>query len=182
MIGAEGGSQTRTTLRSTDFKSARGRLTSFYYALPSRLYRRFSRQSRLCPAWYEHVSPSSWYTYDFASDENPNKNRAREMMRMMGDINVHLKKIEPSGDQRVNIGCNTCHRGRPRPMTLEEERYYEKSLKFDPKNEGAKENLKKNQGSYGKVNHFSRFSRALTSSHTSASAPMSRTPKLTETM
>ena len=60
-------------------------------------------------------------TYDFASDENPNKNRAREMMRMMGDINVHLKKIEPSGDQRVNMWCNTCHRGRPRPMSLEEE-------------------------------------------------------------
>ncbi len=37
-------------------------------------------------------------TYDFASDENPNKNRAREMMRMMGDINVHLKKIEPSSE------------------------------------------------------------------------------------
>jgi tetratricopeptide (TPR) repeat protein len=60
-------------------------------------------------------------TYDFASDENPNKNRAREMMRMLGDINVHLKKIEPSGDQRVNMWCHTCHRGRPRPMSLEEE-------------------------------------------------------------
>jgi len=60
-------------------------------------------------------------TYDFASDDNPNKNRAREMLRMLDDINGHLKKIEPSGDQRVNMWCNTCHRGRPRPMTLEEE-------------------------------------------------------------
>jgi len=60
-------------------------------------------------------------TYDFASDENPNKNRAREMLRMLGDVNLHLKKIEPSGDQRVNMWCHTCHRGRPRPMTLEEE-------------------------------------------------------------
>ena len=60
-------------------------------------------------------------TYDFATDENPNKNRAREMIRMMGDISVHLKKIEPSGDQRVNMWCNTCHRGRPRPLSLEEE-------------------------------------------------------------
>jgi tetratricopeptide (TPR) repeat protein len=60
-------------------------------------------------------------TYDFASDENPNKNRAREMLRMLGDVNTHLKKIEPSGDQRVNMWCHTCHRGRPRPMTLEEE-------------------------------------------------------------
>jgi tetratricopeptide (TPR) repeat protein len=60
-------------------------------------------------------------TYDFASDENPNKNRAREMVRMLGSINDHLKKIQPSGDKRVNMWCDTCHRGRPRPMTLNEE-------------------------------------------------------------
>jgi tetratricopeptide (TPR) repeat protein len=71
-------------------------------------------------------------TYDFASDENPNKDRAREMLRMLGDINDHLKKIQPSGDQRVNMWCNICHRGRPRPMTLEEEleeQYRMKGLK-----------------------------------------------------
>lgn len=60
-------------------------------------------------------------TYDFASDENPNKDRAREMLRMLNSINDHLKKIEPSGDKRVNMWCHTCHSGRPRPMTLEEE-------------------------------------------------------------
>ncbi len=60
-------------------------------------------------------------TYDFASDDNPNKNRAREMLRMLGSVNDHLDKIEPSGDQRVNMWCHTCHRGRPRPMTLGEE-------------------------------------------------------------
>lgn len=71
-------------------------------------------------------------TYDFASDENPNKNRAREMLRMLGDINDHLKKIEPSGDKRVNVSCGTCHHGRPRPMTLEEEldeKYRNKGIK-----------------------------------------------------
>ena len=60
-------------------------------------------------------------TYDFASDQNPNKARAREMYLMRGDINGHLKKITPSGDHRVNMWCNTCHRGRPRPTTLVEE-------------------------------------------------------------
>jgi tetratricopeptide (TPR) repeat protein len=60
-------------------------------------------------------------TYDFASDDNPNKNRAREMLRMLDDIEEHLKKIEPSGDRRVNLWCHTCHHGRPRPMTLDEE-------------------------------------------------------------
>ena len=60
-------------------------------------------------------------TYDFVSDQNPNKDRAREMYRMLGDINGHLKKIVPSGDKRVNMWCGTCHQGRPRPMTLVEE-------------------------------------------------------------
>ena len=60
-------------------------------------------------------------TYDFASDDNPNKNRAREMLRMLGSINDHLEKIEVSGEDRVNMWCHTCHRGRPRPMTLQEE-------------------------------------------------------------
>jgi len=60
-------------------------------------------------------------TMDFASDENPNKNRAREMLRMLQDINDHLKKIQPSGDQRVNMWCDTCHHGRPRPMRLTDE-------------------------------------------------------------
>jgi tetratricopeptide (TPR) repeat protein len=60
-------------------------------------------------------------TFDFVSDANPNKDRAREMLRMLGDINDHLKKIQPSGSERVNMWCQTCHHGRPRPMTLEEE-------------------------------------------------------------
>lgn len=59
--------------------------------------------------------------WDFASDENPNKLRAREMIRMMYDINNHLARIKPSGDQRVEANCFTCHRGRPRPLTLEAE-------------------------------------------------------------
>jgi tetratricopeptide (TPR) repeat protein len=60
-------------------------------------------------------------SYDFVSDANPNKNRAREMYRMLGDINTHLKKIPPSGDKAVNMWCHTCHQGRPRPLTLEED-------------------------------------------------------------
>ena len=60
-------------------------------------------------------------TFDFVSDENPNKNRAREMYKMLGSINDHLKNIQPSGDKRVNMWCNTCHRGRPKPATLDEE-------------------------------------------------------------
>lgn len=60
-------------------------------------------------------------TYDFASDANPNKDRARAMLNMLQMINGELRKIEPSGPNRVNMWCHTCHRGRPRPMSLGEE-------------------------------------------------------------
>jgi tetratricopeptide (TPR) repeat protein len=57
-------------------------------------------------------------SYDFPSDDNPNKERARTMLRMLGDINETLRTIEPSGPERVNLWCHTCRLGRARPMTL----------------------------------------------------------------
>lgn len=74
-----------------------------------------------CSHCHQGVEGQPLSTFDFASDDNPNKERAREMLRMLGSINNHLDNIEPSGDQRVNMWCHTCHRGRPRPMTLAEE-------------------------------------------------------------
>jgi len=64
---------------------------------------------------------ASLSTYDFAADDKAAKRTARTMLRMLGVINDSLATIEPSGDRRVNMWCHTCHRGRPRPMTLEEE-------------------------------------------------------------
>lgn len=58
--------------------------------------------------------------YDFASDEKLAKRTARTMLGMLGDINRTLSTIEPSGE-RVNMWCHTCHRGRPKPLTIEEE-------------------------------------------------------------
>ena len=74
-----------------------------------------------CPYCHVGQEGKPLGTFDFASDANPNKDRAREMYRMLGDINDHLKKITPSGDRRVNMWCHTCHQGRPRPVTLEED-------------------------------------------------------------
>ena len=74
-----------------------------------------------CPYCHKGEEGKPLSTYDFASDENPNKNRAREMLKMLSSINDHLKNIQPSGDKRINMWCDTCHRGRPRPMTLSEE-------------------------------------------------------------
>lgn len=64
-------------------------------------------------------------TYDFVSNENPNKDRARAMYRLLGAVNDQLSEVEPSGT-RVNMWCHTCHNGKPRPQTLAEavdERY-----------------------------------------------------------
>ena len=60
-------------------------------------------------------------TFDFASDDNPNKDRAREMLRMLGSVNEHLDKIETSGPEPANMWCHTCHRGTARPMRLREQ-------------------------------------------------------------
>ncbi len=60
-------------------------------------------------------------TYDFVSDKNPNKDRARAMYKMLGSISDQLKDFNSSGEQKVNVWCHTCHQGRPRPTTLEEE-------------------------------------------------------------
>lgn len=72
---------------------------------------------------YCHVGESGepLSSYDFASDANPNKDAAREMIRMLGSINDHLETAVSGSDTRVNMWCHTCHRGRPRPMTLQEE-------------------------------------------------------------
>jgi len=57
---------------------------------------------------------------DFPSDENPNKQTARIMLEMLGSINDYLDTVEPTGPERVNMWCGTCHNGKPRPMTLGE--------------------------------------------------------------
>lgn len=57
-------------------------------------------------------------TYDFVSTENPNKVRAREMLRMVRSIEEHLAEIESSGESPVAVSCGTCHSGRARPQPL----------------------------------------------------------------
>lgn len=72
---------------------------------------------------YCHVGEEgqSLATYDFVSDSIPQKDIARTMLRMLGVINDTLATIDPSGPKPVNMWCHTCHRGRPRPTTLDEE-------------------------------------------------------------
>lgn len=58
-------------------------------------------------------------TYKFASDDKPTKNKAREMLRMVGAINGdYLTKLSSRRSPPVVVACMTCHRGVsvPRPI------------------------------------------------------------------
>jgi tetratricopeptide (TPR) repeat protein len=58
-------------------------------------------------------------SFKFASDDKPEKNKAREMLRMVGAINgEYLTKLEARRTPQINVACMTCHRGvaEPRPI------------------------------------------------------------------
>ena len=56
--------------------------------------------------------------FDFASDEKRNKVVARQMMRMVGEINRRIDTIPQRRDPPVPVTCLTCHRGIMRPIAL----------------------------------------------------------------
>ena len=47
---------------------------------------------------------------DFASDDNPHKNIARKMIKMVADANASL-----GADAKVKVTCYTCHHGKETP-------------------------------------------------------------------
>jgi hypothetical protein len=52
---------------------------------------------------------------DWASEEKPDKELAREMAKMTGTINNDMLKKMEGVSKRANINCNTCHRGQKHP-------------------------------------------------------------------
>lgn len=56
---------------------------------------------------------------DFASDDKRNKLVARQMMRMVREINRRLDTIPEPGTPAIEVTCGTCHRGVTRPVPLE---------------------------------------------------------------
>ena len=54
---------------------------------------------------------------DFASDANPKKNAARQMIKMTSKINKKYFKKEHKGLVK-NISCETCHNGQSEPKTM----------------------------------------------------------------
>lgn len=66
-----------------------------------------------------HVEEKPDGTQDFASDENPNKDKARAMIQMANRINQELLAAIPDRhDPPVGVTCYTCHHGLPYPQTL----------------------------------------------------------------
>jgi hypothetical protein len=53
---------------------------------------------------------------NFASDENPKKATARQMIVMVQKINAGF------GDSKMHVSCYTCHRGEAEPKTAPEPR------------------------------------------------------------
>ena len=59
---------------------------------------------------------------DFKSDERAPKRSAREMLRMVAEVNTRLQGLPPR-ESPLEVRCVTCHRGVPRPIPLEDSLY-----------------------------------------------------------
>lgn len=55
---------------------------------------------------------------DFKTDEDPDKGKARFMMKMVADLNAALPQLPDRDQPGVDVQCVTCHRGLARPVTL----------------------------------------------------------------
>jgi hypothetical protein len=64
-----------------------------------------------------HVEQKDSHKLDYASDEKPEKQIARLMMRMTLGINKKYFNLKHPliGDSVLAINCVTCHNGQPRP-------------------------------------------------------------------
>jgi len=69
-----------------------------------------------CHVGEDHVKPE-----DFEKDDKPQKRVAREMMRMVHDINEdYLEHLETRAKPEVGVKCVTCHRGVAQPRMLQD--------------------------------------------------------------
>ena len=64
-----------------------------------------------------HAEQKGSHRLDYASDAKPEKEIARNMMRMTMKINAKYFKLRHPmiGDSSLILTCNSCHRGQPRP-------------------------------------------------------------------
>jgi len=75
-----------------------------------------------CPFCHVGQEGQPLATFDFAKDEKRTKLTARQMMRMVEEVNHRLDTL-PEHEKmtsHVEVTCATCHRGVNRPMPLEQ--------------------------------------------------------------
>ena len=68
-----------------------------------------------------HAEEKDSHKLDYASDEKPEKEIARLMMKMTLDVNEKYFQVTHPliGDSTLAITCITCHKGQPRPGDTE---------------------------------------------------------------
>jgi len=66
---------------------------------------------------YCHATQKGTILLDYASDEKPEKEIARQMMRMTLEVNKNYFGVEKPelGNMIMPVTCATCHRGTPHP-------------------------------------------------------------------
>jgi photosynthetic reaction center cytochrome c subunit len=69
-----------------------------------------------CPFCHVGKEGDDLSTFDFASDEKPEKKTARVMITLLADVNEKLATVgdKPAGEPRAT--CYTCHRGEKKPL------------------------------------------------------------------
>ncbi len=67
-----------------------------------------------------HAEEKGSHKLDYASDEKPEKEIARKMMKMTNGLNRKYFQLKHAsvGDSVLVVSCSTCHRGQPRPDIL----------------------------------------------------------------
>jgi tetratricopeptide (TPR) repeat protein len=64
-------------------------------------------------------NPEDFSSFNFASDQKPEKDIARNMMRMAKEINETLDKDFKTADpNHLKVSCFTCHHGNEKPETI----------------------------------------------------------------
>ena len=72
-----------------------------------------------CDGCHVGDDPNDLRTFDFAADDKPQKQTARDMIRLVRDINHYLDDRPGSGESRIAVTCRTCHRGNRKPLMIE---------------------------------------------------------------
>src|SRR2546427_9605023 len=75
-----------------------------------------------CPFCHVGQEGQPLSSFDFAKDEKRTKLTARQMMRMVEEINRRVDTLPEHAQMtsHVEVTCMTCHRGVSRPMPLEQ--------------------------------------------------------------